>query len=231
LDEVGESELRAAAERVDAVPGVARTSTQSADQALVIYRANLPDTALLDWLEDNPLPAVIEVLPVERTPEAVRTLEVRLSEALPEATVVSDHEWVRRLQALHRAGIRVLLVIGGLLALGVMLILAVAAASELRERDEEIAISRITGATDSFLRRPSLYTGLWIGLGGGLVSFALLWAGVEFTRVPVESAAAVFELPLRFAAPNPRIALALVGAGLVLGWIGARMGAAVALNR
>lgn len=231
LDATGEPELEAALERVQALTGVARATAQSADQALADYRANLPDTALLDWLDDNPLPAVIEVLPLERTPDAVRGLESRLHQALPEAIVVSDHEWVRRLQALHRAGTRVLLVVGGLLALGVMLILAVAAASELRERNEEIAISRITGATDRFLRRPSLYTGLWIGLGGGLFSFGLLWAGVGFTRVPMEAAAAVFELPLRFATPQIQLGLILVGAGLVLGWVGARIGASVALHR
>lgn len=230
LDNTSETELQAAVERVDTLQGIARTTAQSADQALARYRADLPDTALLDWLEDNPLPAVIEVLPLERTPEAVRKLESRLRQALPEATVVSDHEWVRRLQALHRAGTRVLLVVGGLLALGVMLILAVAAASELRERNEEIAISRITGATDRFLRRPSLYTGLWIGLGGGLFSFGLLWAGIYFTRAPVESAAAAFDLPLRFATPETQLALILIAAGLVLGWVGARIGAAVALH-
>lgn len=231
LDATGEPELQAALERVQALTGVARATAQSADEALADYRVNLPDTALLDWLDDNPLPAVIEVLPLERTPDAVRALESRVQQALPDATVVSDHEWVRRLQALHHAGTRVLFVVGGLLALGVMLILAVAAASELRERNEEIAISRITGATDRFLRRPSLYTGLWIGLGGGLFSFGLLWAGVGFTRAPVEAAAAVFELPLRFATPQIQLGLVLIGAGLVLGWVGARIGAAVALHR
>jgi len=190
----------------------------------------LPDLALLDWLEDNPLPAIIEVLPLERSPEAVAALEQQLATLLPEATIVSDHEWVRQLEALHAAGLRVLLVIGTLLGLGITLILAVASAAELRERREEISISRITGATDRFLRRPSLYGGLLLGLGGGLFSLTLLWAGVLLTREPVEGAAAVFGLPFAFAGPEARVGLMLIGAGLVLGWIGGRLGSTAALQ-
>lgn len=230
LDGVGAETLSAAATRIDALPGVARVVAIAADEALATYRASLPDPALLDWLEDNPLPAILEVLPLERSLEAVATLEQRLAALLPEATIVSDHEWVRQLEALHGAGQRVLLVIAALLGLGVTLILAVAAAAELRERREEISISRITGATDRFLRRPSLYGGLLLGFGGGLFSLALLWVGVLLTREPVEGAATVFGLPFAFAGPEARVGLLLVGAGVVLGWIGSRLGSAAALR-
>ena len=230
LDDTGEPELAVAAERVAQLPGIAQVTATTAEQALATYRSGLPDPALLDWLEENPLPAIIEVLPLERTPEAAQDLETRLKAALPDATLVSDHEWVRRLQALHAAGLRVLLVFSGLLGLGVTLILAVAATSELRERQEEIAISRITGATDRFLRRPSLYGGLWFGLGGGVAGYGLLWAGVALTRVPVEKAGAALDLPLQFGNPEATVALSLIAAGMGLGWIGARLGAAVALR-
>lgn len=230
LDDADADALVDAAERVAALPGVARLTPIGADEALEEYRASLPDPALLDWLEGNPLPAIIEVVPLERTPEAVEALEARLAMLLPEAMSVSDHEWVRQLQALHTAGQRVLLVVAGLLALGVTLILSVAAASELRERHEEIAIARITGATDRFLRRPSLYGGLLLGLGGGVFSLLLLGAGVLLTRAPVEAAASVFGLPLVFAAPEARVGLILIGTGLVLGWIGARLGSGAALR-
>ncbi len=230
LDGAEAETLAGAAAQIDTLPGVAGVIAVGADEALATYRASLPDPALLDWLEDNPLPAIIEVLPLERSPEAVAALEQQLAAVLPEATIVSDHEWVRQLEALHTAGLRVLLVIGTLLALGITLILAVAAAAELRERREEISISRITGATDRFLRRPSLYGGLLLGLGGGLFSLILLWAGVLLTREPVEGAAAVFGLPFAFTGPEARIGLMLIGAGLVLGWIGGRLGSTAALR-
>jgi len=230
LDLEGGGALTGTAARIDALPGVAEVTAIEADAALAAYRESLPDPALLDWLEDNPLPAIIEVLPLERTPEAVAAMEQQLATLLPEATVISDHEWVRQLDALHAAGLRVLLVVSALLALGITLILAVASAAELRERHEEIAISRITGATDRFLRRPSLYGGLLLGVGGGLVSLILLGIVVMMTRSPVEEAAVVFGIPFAFAGPQARVGLMLVGTGLVLGWIGARLGSAAALR-
>lgn len=222
--------LGGVAARIDALPGVAEVTAIEADEALAAYRASLPDPALLDWLEDNPLPAIIEVLPLERSPQVLEAMEQRLETLLPEATVISDHDWVRQVTALHAAGLRVLLVISVLLALGITLILAVASAAELRERNEEIAISRITGATDRFLRRPSLYGGLLLGLGGGLVSLILLGIGVVLTRTPVEAAATAFGIPFTFSGPPARVGMLLLGAGLVLGWVGARLGSAAALR-
>lgn len=230
LDATDANGLRTATRRIAALPGVAEITPITADEALAEYRASLPDSTLLDWLDDNPLPAIVEIVPLVRTPEAVRALEGRLKALLPEATVISDHEWVRQLQALHTAGSRILLVVAGLLALGITLILAIAAASELRERHEEIAISRITGATDRFLRRPSLYSGLLLGLGGGLFSLLLLWAGVLLTVAPVESAASAFGLAMTFGTPESGIGLILIATGLVLGWLGARLGSAAALR-
>lgn len=230
LDETDAEALKEATSRIAVLPGVAEITPVTADEALAEYRASLPEPSLLDWLDDNPLPAIIEVVPLVKTPEAVLALEGRLRALIPEATVISDHEWVRQLQALHTAGLRILLVVSGLLALGITLILAIAAASELRERREEIAISRITGATDRFLRRPSLYSGLLLGLGGGLFSLLLLWAGVILTRTPVESAASAFGLPMAFGNPEAGIGLILVATGLILGWLGARLGSAAALR-
>lgn len=230
LDATDADGLRSATSRINALPGIAEITPITADEALTEYRASLPEPTLLDWLDDNPLPAIIEIVPLVKTPEAVLGLEGQLQALLPEATVISDHEWVRQLQALHAAGMRILLVVAGLLALGITLILAIAAASELRERHEEIAISRITGATDRFLRRPSLYSGLLLGFGGGLFSLLLLWAGFMLTRTPVESAAAIFGLPMAFGTPDAGIGLILVTTGLVLGWLGARLGSAAALK-
>lgn len=230
LDGADSDSLNAAAARVDALPGVAAVLSIDAEEALATYRTSLPDPALLDWLDDNPLPAIIEVLPLDRSPEAVAALVHSLGILLPESTILSDHEWVRQLEALHAAGLRVLFVISALLALGITLILAVASAAELRERREEIAISRITGATDRFLRRPSLYGGLFLGLGGGLFSLFLLWIGVSLTRGPVEGVAMVFGLPFAFRGPEVHVGLLLIGAGLLLGWIGSRLGSASALR-
>ncbi|WP_018871747.1 ABC transporter permease [Thioalkalivibrio sp. ALJ16] len=201
-----------------------------ADEALAQYRERLADPGLLDWLDENPLPDVIDVVPATTDPAALGALRDALAAIAPGAGVVSDDDWVRQLNSLHQLGLRILAVVGALLGLGAVLILALATASELRERQEEIAISRISGATHCFLRRPSLYGGLITGLGGGVFAGMLLLTGIALSRAPLEQAAAAFDLPFRLALPGASHLLTLLLAGLLLGWLGARLGSGHALR-
>lgn len=209
---------------------VERWTWIDADEALASYREGLADPGLLDWLDKNPLPDVVDVVPATADPETVAALREALAATTPGATVVSDDDWVRQLNSLHQLGLRILTVVGALLGLGALLILALATASELRERREEIAISRISGATHRFLRRPSLYGGVMTGLGGGIFAGILLLIGIGLSRVPLEQAAAAFDLELGLSLPGATHLLTLLLAGLLLGWLGARLGSGHALR-
>ncbi|WP_024327648.1 ABC transporter permease [Thioalkalivibrio sp. AKL19] len=209
---------------------VERWTWIDADDALATYREGMSDPGLLDWLDENPLPDVVDVVPATADPDTVAALREALAATAPDATVVSDDEWVRQLNSLHQLGLRILAVVGALLGLGALLILALATASELRERREEIAISRISGATHRFLRRPSLYGGLITGLGGGIFAGILLLIGIGLSRAPLEQAAAAFDLEFALGLPGASHLLTLLLAGLLLGWLGARLGSGHALR-
>ncbi|WP_019625140.1 ABC transporter permease [Thioalkalivibrio sp. ALJT] len=209
---------------------VERWTWIDADTALARYREGLADPSLLDWMEENPLPDVIDVVPATTDPATLDALRDALAGIAPGAGVVSDDEWVRQLNSLHQLGLRILSVVGVLLGLGAVLILALATASELRERQEEIAISRISGATHRFLRRPSLYGGLITGLGGGVFATILLLSGTALSQAPLADAAAAFELDFSLSLPGAGPLANLLLAGLVLGWLGARLGSGHALR-
>lgn len=209
---------------------VDRWTRTDADTALAKYRASLSDPGLLEWLEENPLPHVLDIVPAEATPERVAALREQLAALAPEATLVSDDEWVRQLNSLHALGLRILGVVAVLLGLGALLVLALASAAELRERREEIAISRISGATHRFLRRPSLYGGIMTGLGGGILAAILLLTGIGISRAPLDAAASAFGLEFTLRVPGPEDLLALIAVGVLLGWAGARLGSSYALR-
>ncbi|WP_017942911.1 MULTISPECIES: ABC transporter permease [unclassified Thioalkalivibrio] len=230
LDEVEAGAVADLERHLETDARVERWTWIDADEALATYRDGLRDPGLLDWLDDNPLPDVVDVVPATADPETVAALREALAASAPGATVVSDDEWVRQLNSLHQLGLRILAVVGGLLGLGALLILALATASELRERREEIAISRISGATHGFLRRPSLYGGLITGLGGGIFAGILLLIGIGLSRAPLEQAAAAFDLEFGLALPGGAHLLTLLLAGLLLGWLGARLGSGHALR-
>lgn len=230
LDDV-EPETAAELERhLETDARVERWTWIDANEALERYREGLSDPGLLDWLDANPLPDVIDVVPATADPATVTALREELEALAPSATVISDDEWVRQLNSLLQLGLRILTVVGALLGLGAVLILALATASELRERREEIAISRISGATHRFLRRPSLYGGLLTGFGGGVFAGILLLVGIALSRAPLEQAAAAFALEFELGLPGASHLLSLMLTGLFLGWLGARLGSGHALR-
>ena len=70
------------------------------------------------------------------------------------------------------------LLLGG----GVLLVIGNTVRVAAQGRREEIAVARLCGATDSFIRRPFLYAGLLYGLAGAtlgafIVLVALGWVG------------------------------------------------------
>ena len=129
----------------------------------------------LSELPDNPLPDSVVVTLAESANLACRadTLvrEWRQWEAVD--LVQHDSAWVQRLEAILR-----FLGIGlGLLAVGVALVVLATVFNTVRmqalAQREEIAVARLVGATEAFVRRPFLYLGALTGLLASLAAIAL----------------------------------------------------------
>ena len=90
-----------------------------------------------------------------------------------------DSGWVKKLRS-----ILYLLKIG-LVFLGIILIiiLIVVIGNTIRlqtlTHKDEIEVSKLIGATNSFIKRPFIYTGLIYGLGGGLITISTLKLTIE----------------------------------------------------
>jgi cell division transport system permease protein len=149
------------------------------DQAMAQLRADPAWAQALDALPDNPLPdAIIVTL---RDSDAPAQAAARLTEAWRQwpgvARVQMDSEWVRRLESLLsfvRMGL-------GLLAIAVAVVVLATVFNTVRlqaltQRDE-IAVARLVGATESFVRRPFLYLGALTGLAASVL--AILLAGAS----------------------------------------------------
>lgn len=179
---------------------------------------------LLEGMQDNPLPAVISIEPVSGLPaEQIAALQQRLAQ-MPEADSVKlDMEWVQRLYALVRLGQRMAMTIGGLLALGVVLVIGNTIRMAIENRRDEIVVTKLVGGTDAFVRRPFLYTGFWYGLGGGLAAWLIVIASLWWLRGPVMNLAGLYhsEFTLVGLGFGPTLLLWLGGACLGLGgaWI------------
>ncbi|HTV95900.1 MAG TPA: permease-like cell division protein FtsX [Steroidobacteraceae bacterium] len=203
-------------------PDVAQVRVISADQALAEFRSSSGFGKALDALEANPLPQTLIVTPTvaASTPEGTQALKARIAALTDVDTVELDTEWVQRLNALLDLVRRVVWLTGGLLGLSVVLVVGNTIRLDILNRRAEIEVMKLVGATDTFARRPFLYSGVWYGLGGGLGAILVVAVAIGVLAKPIEHLTALyggqFQLRgLRFGTA----ALILVGS-VALGWLG-----------
>src|SRR5690606_929183 len=135
-------------------------------------------------LEVNPLPASLEIRlrPGYRHPAAVEEVAERLLVYPVVEDVEFGREWVAKIVSLRRIAGGATALIGGAFAAVAAIIIATAVRISVFARREEIAIMRLVGATDGFIRRPFLIEGLVAGLVGGVSAVLLTYASYLFVR-------------------------------------------------
>jgi len=162
--------------RIRLQPDVAKVDYISADQALDEFKLLSGFGQALEYLDDNPLPATILVTPTKRASQALAARE--LLEKLEKEREVDqgklDLEWLSRLEAMAVLIEDMVISIALLLCLSVVLIIGNTIRLAILNQKDAIAVMKLVGATDNFIQRPFLYSGIWYGiLGGVLASFCV----------------------------------------------------------
>jgi cell division transport system permease protein len=231
-DEVPASAAENMATRISEWAEVASVQLITPEQALEEFSTHSGFSDALEALDENPLPAVLIVVPdnAHSEPDAARALQERFG-ALPEVELAQlDLEWVQRLTAMIEIARRGILVISALLALAVLLVIGNTIRLEIQNRREEILVTKLIGATNPFVRRPFWYSGLWYGLLGALLAWLLVSAGFWLLAGPVAALAGLYqsEFALR---TLPLLSLAiLLGGGGLLGLLGSWLAVGRHLN-
>lgn len=221
-DDVNQARGEALTREIARRPGVSSAQYISRAQALEEFRAFSGFGEALDLLKENPLPATVVVTPRSGLPRVETEALLRDLSALPEvAQAKLDQKWLERLYAILELVQRAVLMIAAALALAVLVVIGNTVRLDIENRREEIGILKLIGATPGYIRRPFLYTGLWYGLAGGALACLLVEAGVLALAEPARQLAGLYDsqaglLGLRFDA-----AVAVFGAGMGLGWLGA----------
>ncbi len=161
---------------IEAFPEVAAATFVSEDLALARAKAELVEFRdVLRELEHNPLPASIEVKlkPAFRDADHVNAVADRLRGFGFVDDVRFGRDWVEKLDRLRRLAAAVGIVVGAAFAGVAIIIIGTTIRMAVLQRSREIALMRLVGATDGFVRRPFLLQGAMKGLLGGLVAVGL----------------------------------------------------------
>jgi cell division transport system permease protein len=148
----------------------------------------------IKYLDKNPLPHVITVQPIvdqNRPDQVIHLVDALQQEALVELAQL-DMQWVKRLYTLLEVAQRGVWIIGSLLGLAVLLIVGNTIRLDIQNRREAIEVSKLIGASDAFIRRPFLYTGMWYGISGGLLAWLLIAVSLGIMEDPVQKLAALY---------------------------------------
>jgi cell division transport system permease protein len=204
----------------------------SADDALAEFRDASGFGEALDYLDANPLPHTLVVRPAAGVTEvAIGVLNEELGN-LPEADFVQvDTEWVQRFHAMLAILERTVLIGAALLGAAILIIIGNAIRLDIQNRREEIEVTKLIGASNSFVRRPFLYAGFWYGLAGGLLAQALVWYGLYALEEPVARLSGLYESGFDMLPLDALERLAIVGAGIGLGLTGSWIAATRHMRR
>src|SRR6185436_1712371 len=161
---------------VQKFPEVASVSYVTEDQALERARRELTEMqGVFDDLVTNPLPASLEVKlkPGFRDSKHVRDVAERLKGFRFVEDVRYGRDWVEKLDRIRDVAAVVGLVIGGAFAAASVIIIGTTIRMTVLQRSREIAIMRLVGATDGFIRLPFLLEGGLKGALGGATALLL----------------------------------------------------------
>jgi cell division transport system permease protein len=171
---------------IEAFPGVESAIYVTEEDALAQARELTEFQGVYDDLADNPLPASIEVRlsPGYRDAETVAQVADWLSSFRFAEDVRFGREWVERIDRLQSIAGVVGLVIGAAFAFASVIIIGTTVRMAVLHRSREIAIMRLVGATNGFIRRPFLLDGIVKGVLGGITAVGLNYAGyVAINRI------------------------------------------------
>lgn len=177
--------ISVAAQDITAFPEVEAVNFVTADQALARARAELVEfrEAYRD-LEVNPLPASFEIRlkPEFRDAESARAVAERVRGFPFVDDVRYGRDWVERLDRLRNLAGVVGLVIGLAFAAVAVVIIGVTIRITVLQRAKEIAIMRLVGATNGYIRGPFLLEGAIKGILGGVLAIGMCWATYAIFR-------------------------------------------------
>lgn len=185
--------------RLSARTDITQLTYISPEDALTEFRAHSGLGRIVDSLEHNPLPGVLLIQPAAgvNDPAALEALQQELTAEPLVAEVRIDMQWVKRLQQFMALAERVVMALTGLLALGLILIIGNTIRLAIESRREEILVVKLVGGTNAYVRRPFLYTGLWYGLGGGILAALLLTLGLQWLSTPVTQLSELYQSGFR----------------------------------
>ena len=175
-DNLTEQQIASAIRRISAYDEVDELRYISKADAIEEFKQLSGFGEALSYLESNPLPASFIIKPTShyRQAESAKNLLLKLEKEREVDFGKLDIDWLTRLNAIVSMLQESVITVALLLLVSVVLIIGNTIRLSIISRREEIEVMKLVGATEGFIQRPFVYTGIWYGLMGGFVAFIVV---------------------------------------------------------
>lgn len=194
-DEISDAHANKYADSIRKNPNVKEIKLITKKQAMQEFKGFSGFGEAIDVLEKNPLPIVIQVLSKDALVDKQGL--TKLFEDFKQSPEVDfaqmDLAWVARLQSIVSTAQLGAILLAFLLGLAVFFIAGNTIRLEIHNRREEVIIAKLVGATNSFIQRPFLYTGFWIGFLSGIAAWFMVTFMMLILRQSVENLSGLYE--------------------------------------
>ncbi|TNF33177.1 MAG: cell division protein FtsX [Gammaproteobacteria bacterium] len=219
---VSEKQARSLADKLKLYDDINRVELIHRDTALSEFQRISGFGDAVAALGDNPLPHVLAIQPVvdPNRPDKIGHL-IKNLEKLPEVDIAQlDLQWVKRLYTMLEIAQRGIWLISLLLALAVLLVVGNTIRLDIQNRRAEIEVTKLIGATNAFIRRPFLYTGLWYGISSGILAWILTALSIGMLEDSVSRLAILYNSGFSISGLSFSETLSLIAISCTLGLLG-----------
>ena len=221
-----QEEARALKDDIEAVPNVARAEFESKEQAQAEFEADYDGNPLFEGLpssvyRDRFHIYLDDISQLTQTEEAVKQVDgVASTKSAPE--IAEGFTVIRNI-----AGAVALILVAILLLVSLFIISNTIKLATFNRR-EEIAIMKMCGATNAFVRWPFVFEGMILGLTGAIVGFFLQWGVYALVSKAISTSDTI---QLIHILPFQPMALWVLAAFLVTGLVIGVVGSVLAIRK
>ncbi len=179
----------------------------------------------ISLLDDYSLPGVLEVIPNQDNKQVIDQLAQKLKGEQDVTDVRMDQDWLTRLDAIRTVVVSIVVILSVLMLMSVFLIVGNTLRFNVLANKEAIQTMKLIGATDGYILRPYLYSGLWFGLLGAVIAWLFTFIITILLNSSVEQLAKLYDSQFHLVGLGFEESVILLMLGVLLGCLAAKVSA------
>jgi len=204
-------------------PKVKSFTFVSRKQALSDLEQRSGLAGLSEGLDNNPLPDAFVVTPNSPVPAELEMLQKELSGLPMVEHAQFDASWAKRLYGMMTLGKGLTAALAAAFAVALILVTHNTIRMQILARRDEIEVTTLIGATNSFIRRPFLYHALWQGTFAALIAWGLSSLYVALANPAIGELARLYNEHVELNGLTPFELILLIAGAALLAMAGARL--------